>query len=1516
MYDFYNSTHGEDWNWKNTTLYGARWSFTSTANPCVDSWQGLTCLLLGGGTSFSIWQMDLLGYNLQGSLPDSIGDLPHLAILSLGDNFLTGSIPDSITTLTGLGLLEASYNRLNGSLPSAMGNMVTLENLILTGNQLNGTIPESIQNLAQLEYLDLANNHFNGTIPAFIGDLAEMRYVELNNNLFTGRIPGSFANLHKLNNLDLYNNELTGPLPALDQLTQLNYLQVEYNHLTGTIPSGIGRSLPLRGLSMQYNNISGSIPHSLGYLVHLERIQLNNNILNGSLPASMGNLSSLTSLDLSSNQLTGSIPYSMGQLTQLTALDLQINHLNGTLPSSIGNWTLLTELLLHNNKFTGTLPETIGNLSSLTTLLLSHTYLSGQLPDAIGYLTKLDTLHADTCHFWGSLPNTMGNMVSLTELVMSENIFYGTIPASLGKLPLLQTMNLHSNELDGTLPAEFGYMPSLRQLQLAVNYLTGTVPASYANLRLIIFVVGVNRLHGELPVFPVGTPLIALMLYANQFSGTIPESYGALSMLTLLVLGSNNLHGTIPASLGNLSALQDLSIFESFLTGTIPPELGQLSYLSTIDLTRNLLEGPIPASMGNFQLMTFIGLSYNSLSGALPEELGRMSRLSYMSLFNNRLSESIPSSFSGLASLISMQLQNNALSGSLEDVFNPDVQYFLEEIQLSSNALTGQIPSAAFSLPSLQSFVSISNCFDGALPEAICSAQGLRTLDLDALHSASACRTKLFETSISAYITQDAVHGTIPACIFQLPSLQTLHLSSNALTGSLPGDLVVSQSLLDLSLSYNKLTGSIPDGIQLRPWYNLDLSYNRLTGTLSDGFASQVPGSLALYLQYNKLSGILPAAVIQAENVSVLQSSIFSCDVAHTDLPANDPYSDIYQCGSDTTNTPYYAWLACFVMATVVVLVALRWRVQIDKWLGISAQLQLARKWLTYTENSPPETSPVDDATDMMSLKHAFLVCRSLCQVGLWCALYAVLILAPAYIILTKYCGTHTYEYIWSVSIILLQGDTALAVEFVLLFLLAVMFLYLCVVYLRPTAQAAPRAESRALSILSARSSTAPPDKVAAESTLPAAEDMQSNLTTPSEDAPSKYHTWTMYFLYVFINFTIVGIVNIYYVFLKLNSTPSFQLTISAFKVVWNGLISPILSRHFLRPRSEHNTLELFVALANTIAIPILAVVFVSPDCFYHAFVRESDITVTYSAYVCAVEDSPGHCAVNSAVQAIITFPPPYLYNYQCSYVFAEFYVPAFIYVCLFATFGIPLVEVSLVFLHARAVPGTCWFTFINTVTPRVLKPVTENATFPRNVLRPYFDATQFVITQLTYLALLLTFGAVFPPLAFSLGVTMISTIVLTRAKVGRFLHNALIARLSGYEIAIEDECAGIGGIYMLRRSVWMILNLCAIFYGLFMFDTIGTTTGFKGSFWVLVVVPFLPTILYSVYSLCVRCVPERFASMLRIPWAAAAVRTSDIKASAGVEGDNVRTISALHLSAAAASGEVIVEEHSIGTEL
>jgi hypothetical protein len=123
------------------------------------------------------------------------------------------------------------------------------------------------------------------------------------------------------------------------------------------------------------------------------------------------------------------------------------------------------------------------------------------------------------------------------------------------------------------------------------------------------------------------------------------------------------------------------------------------------------------------------------------------------------------------------------------------------------------------------------------------------------------------------------------------------------------------------------------------------------------------------------------------------------------------------------------------------------------------------------------------------------------------------------------------------------------------------------------------------------------------------------------------------------------------------------------------------------------------------------------------------------------------------------------------------------------------------------------------------------------------FDASQLVITLLTYLGLLLTFGALFPPLSLCFVGAMLSVDLWARLKVGRFLTVATEARRTDLVEELRASCKDIVDGWFLWRSVWTILMVSCLFYTLFLFDTLGDAVGLHKAYWVLIVVPLVPTI-------------------------------------------------------------------------
>ncbi|MGY8788354.1 MAG: leucine-rich repeat domain-containing protein, partial [Fidelibacterota bacterium] len=82
-------------------------------------------------------------------------------------------------------------------------------------------------------------------------------------------------------------------------------------------PSEIGNLTNLEWLHLQNNELTGSIPSEIGNLINLERLHLDNNQLTGSIPPELGNLINLDHLFLNDNQLIGEIPESICELSSM-----------------------------------------------------------------------------------------------------------------------------------------------------------------------------------------------------------------------------------------------------------------------------------------------------------------------------------------------------------------------------------------------------------------------------------------------------------------------------------------------------------------------------------------------------------------------------------------------------------------------------------------------------------------------------------------------------------------------------------------------------------------------------------------------------------------------------------------------------------------------------------------------------------------------------------------------------------------------------------------------------------------------------------------------------------------------------------------------------------------------------------------------------------------------------------------------------------------------------------------------
>jgi Leucine rich repeat len=228
LQDFYNSTNGN--NWINHT----GWDF----NTPVTSWNGTTGWY---GVTLSddghVTRLYLSANNLNGTIPDSLGNLKSLFYLLLGSNQLSGKIPDSFGNFSSLSWLDLSNNQLFGSIPPQLSGMVNLTSFLLYNNQLTSSIPASFGALKKVDILNFSNNQLTGGIPVEMGSMTSLYALILLDNPLGGTIPVELGNLSNLQTLALEGCQLQNSIPSsLVSLKSLINLRLNGNMLSGTIP--------------------------------------------------------------------------------------------------------------------------------------------------------------------------------------------------------------------------------------------------------------------------------------------------------------------------------------------------------------------------------------------------------------------------------------------------------------------------------------------------------------------------------------------------------------------------------------------------------------------------------------------------------------------------------------------------------------------------------------------------------------------------------------------------------------------------------------------------------------------------------------------------------------------------------------------------------------------------------------------------------------------------------------------------------------------------------------------------------------------------------------------------------------------------------------------------------------------------------------------------------------------------------------------------------------------------------
>ncbi|MEM7162200.1 MAG: MopE-related protein [Bacteroidota bacterium] len=198
-----------------------------------------------------------------------------------------------------------------------------------------------------------------------------------------------------------------------------------------------------------------------------------------------------------------------------------------------------------------------------------------------------------------------------------------------------------------SIPDEISELTELRYLRLAGGITLSVSPeiANLSNLRYLY----IDREFGSLNFADyAGAPNIKrLDIRQTTLSGNL-DSFGYLSLDTLVIDNCDNMDPVIPNSILTMNSLISAAIVNSGIQGTLEPEWTNLPNLKLLDLRFNEYSGSIPFEWNTFPNLDFLLIADNQIDGVIPEGWGNFNPNFIFSIRNNNFTGCYPSSLNNL----------------------------------------------------------------------------------------------------------------------------------------------------------------------------------------------------------------------------------------------------------------------------------------------------------------------------------------------------------------------------------------------------------------------------------------------------------------------------------------------------------------------------------------------------------------------------------------------------------------------------------------------------------------------------------------------------------------------------------------------------------------------------------------------------------------------------------------------------------------------------------------------------
>ncbi|EOA34297.1 hypothetical protein CARUB_v10021813mg [Capsella rubella] len=266
-------------------------------------------------------------------------------------------------------------------------------------------------------------------------------------------------------------------------------------------------------------------------------------------------------------------------------------------------------------------------------------------------------------------------------------------------------------------------------------------------------------------------------------------------------------------------------------------------------------------------------LEYNQLSGTLPPELGNLRNLQKLLLSSNYLSGEIPSTFAKLTSLTDFRISDNQFTGTIPDF----IQHWtkLGKLVIQASGLVGPIPNAIGPLRKLSN---------------------LKISDLPGPESPFPLLQNM--TSMKTLVLRNCnLTGDLPAYFGTFTSFKNLDLSFNKLSGPIPDGYATLSNVDNIYLTSNMLNGEVPSWM-VEKGDTIDLSYNN--------FSKDVTTRECQRKSVNMFSSTSPLVANNTSTVTCLSN--YRCPKTfyglHINCGGNDIAINATKYDADTWDTP------------------------------------------------------------------------------------------------------------------------------------------------------------------------------------------------------------------------------------------------------------------------------------------------------------------------------------------------------------------------------------------------------------------------------------------------------------------------------------------------------------------------------------------------------------------------------------------------------------------------------------